>query len=483
MVQCGYSVVSAVHATGPPHRKYIDVVSQLGKFMVSAQVHHDPGNWELQEEILFLDFWGFCDPECQSFYEALAKLRELEGNERYSSAFSQPCTCKAVPDCPIIADVYSLALRGHPEVKALFLSQIRKRICDPIERTITCCLGPDADISSTSSLPGGDGKGSEDGIDFGTVKTEAPITNPPITIPAVTEPPVIITSNETLGTWRPNPEFGECGSKASFGTFIVRGDDTIAEEFNFPALLGGFSGDKVSYVCGGTVLNGWYVLTAAHCFDARIQITEIVLGEQDVSMEIDGPASLPVQKFSPAEILIHPSWSIRRLLDGFDIALVRLDRRADLFLDLAAPSNVVPVCIPWQASDPGFELSQSTTVTVIGWGVTDKPTQIQRANLAKYGVVEPILQKVELDVVDSEACLAKYTGLQTQTVICASKEGQDSCSGDSGGPLIFRKSPFDPWFQAGIVSFGPNNCGTNLQPGVYTKISAYLPWIIENLKE
>jgi len=30
----------------------------------------------------------------------------------------------------------------------------------------------------------------------------------------------------------------------------------------------------------------------------------------------------------------------------------------------------------------------------------------------------------------------------------------DSCSGDSGGALIYRSSPEEPWFLVGIVSYG-----------------------------
>ena len=60
--------------------------------------------------------------------------------------------------------------------------------------------------------------------------------------------------------------------------------------------------------------------------------------------------------------------------------------------------------------------------------------------------------------------------------------GQDSCSGDSGGPLVVRQGGSEePWFQIGVVSFGPKQCGSGL-PGVYTKITEYLSWIEENLE-
>jgi secreted trypsin-like serine protease len=35
----------------------------------------------------------------------------------------------------------------------------------------------------------------------------------------------------------------------------------------------------------------------------------------------------------------------------------------------------------------------------------------------------------------------------------------------------------------GIVSYGPRNCGTREQPGVYTKVSHYIDWIKDNIYE
>ena len=37
------------------------------------------------------------------------------------------------------------------------------------------------------------------------------------------------------------------------------------------------------------------------------------------------------------------------------------------------------------------------------------------------------------------------------------------------------------WYQVGITSFGTATCGVG-DPGVYTKVAAYLPWIAKNLE-
>ncbi len=59
--------------------------------------------------------------------------------------------------------------------------------------------------------------------------------------------------------------------------------------------------------------------------------------------------------------------------------------------------------------------------------------------------------------------------------------GKDSCDGDSGGPLVYREASSSPWYQVGIVSFGTLECGIGV-PGVYTRVSAFIPWLKQNMK-
>lgn len=65
--------------------------------------------------------------------------------------------------------------------------------------------------------------------------------------------------------------------------------------------------------------------------------------------------------------------------------------------------------------------------------------------------------------------------------------GKDSCKGDSGGPLMFLgdwdESPL--FYVAGVVSEGPD-CEKTTEhqvPGIYTRVSAFLQWILDNIRE
>ena len=70
---------------------------------------------------------------------------------------------------------------------------------------------------------------------------------------------------QELGTWKPRAEKGECGTKAT-ATHIIGGVVAKYGEFPYMALLGyGSSLSEIQYQCGGSVINKWYILTAAHC--------------------------------------------------------------------------------------------------------------------------------------------------------------------------------------------------------------------------
>lgn len=104
------------------------------------------------------------------------------------------------------------------------------------------------------------------------------------------------------------------------------------------------------------------------------------------------------------------------------------------------------------------------------------------------GRASSILQKVVIEVVGREQCQTFYKkqiNVQiTPKQICAGgKKRQDSCSGDSGGPMhtaIYLNNEAR-YVQQGLVSFGPRECGLENFPGVYTRIDYYMDWILDNI--
>ncbi|XP_034240297.1 trypsin delta-like [Thrips palmi] len=81
------------------------------------------------------------------------------------------------------------------------------------------------------------------------------------------------------------------------------------------------------------------------------------------------------------------------------------------------------------------------------------------------------LRQTTVSVVDAATCAKDYKGTRavTKRMICAANPGKDSCTGDSGGPLLsVQRGRAD--VQYGIVSWG-DVCAEAKHPGVYTNLA------------
>ena len=79
-----------------------------------------------------------------------------------------------------------------------------------------------------------------------------------------------------------------------------------------------------------------------------------------------------------------------------------------------------------------------------------------------------------MNIIQDDICNQSYDSVDTSTQFCAghSKGGRDSCTGDSGGPLICINEQNEPILY-GAVSWG-GVCAAPYQPGVYTRINRNL---------
>ncbi|KAF6122233.1 transmembrane serine protease 7 [Phyllostomus discolor] len=89
----------------------------------------------------------------------------------------------------------------------------------------------------------------------------------------------------------------------------------------------------------------------------------------------------------------------------------------------------------------------------------------------------PVLQQAEVELIDQTICVSTY-GIITSRMLCAGVMSgkRDACRGDSGGPLSCRRKSDGKWILTGIVSWG-HGCGRPNFPGVYTRVSNFVPWI------
>ncbi|XP_047487475.1 phenoloxidase-activating factor 3-like [Penaeus chinensis] len=251
---------------------------------------------------------------------------------------------------------------------------------------------------------------------------------------------------------------------------IFGGTNTVIGEFPWMAALG-YIGDNGSlgWNCGGALINDRYVLTAAHCghpdFLSGFTLTTVRLGEHDFSKTQDCNSAAtkclpPVQDFAPEQVIIHPSFN-KRASESDDIALIRLNRKVQF------NAAVQPICLPPAGLNLGSFLAGRDPV-VIGWGITQNTMNVQ------------VLQKVAVPFVDFGTCKrANAPETLVSGQICfGGRAGQDSCRGDSGGPLFLDASPGTI---LGIVSKG-GPCGKAGVPAIYTDVPFYRGWIVQNLR-
>ena len=113
---------------------------------------------------------------------------------------------------------------------------------------------------------------------------------------------------------------------------------------------------------------------------------------------------------------------------------------------------------------------------------------------AGWGALEPgsrlrpkTLQVVDVPMIDNRQCEQwhREKGINViiyDEMVCAGYYGggKDSCQGDSGGPLMLYDEDAGSWLLVGVVSFG-NRCAEPGYPGVYTRLTTFIDWILANL--
>ncbi|XP_043926765.1 acrosin-like [Protopterus annectens] len=212
-------------------------------------------------------------------------------------------------------------------------------------------------------------------------------------------------------------------------------------------------GNTREHICGGSLINNQWVVSAAHCFHKGFldspEKYRIVPGINKLSEAKEDSQVQTIRK-----IVMHENYS--EATHENDIALVKLTN------PITYTDKIRSVCIPT------IEQSQALkTCFISGWG-----------RHVEGGKLPDDLEEGEVNLFDITTCNAWYMGLLKQGVICAGQEdgSVDACQGDSGGPLsCFDYTDFK-FYIVGIISWGLG-CGRPRLPGIYTNVARYKSWI------
>jgi secreted trypsin-like serine protease len=210
------------------------------------------------------------------------------------------------------------------------------------------------------------------------------------------------------------------------------------------------------------------VLTAQHCVQA---IGAVEIGRYNVSDDSEVYEVHVIER----EVL-HPEYYSdgSKDVDEFDYALLKLYHATQL-------KNVTVVTVNFNATVPN---TNGQELYVMGWG---KPS------LDAYEERSDYLQQAEVYYIENEYCRTfKSSDGETlddrvfDITLCAGDfdELDDSCTGDSGGPIVIRgntnSSAAD--VQVGITSYG-FGCANPELPGIYARTSYVADWIVQNVCE
>jgi trypsin len=219
---------------------------------------------------------------------------------------------------------------------------------------------------------------------------------------------------------------------------IVGGDNVIVGEFPFYVWTSG------TRLCGGSIIWGDFIITAAHCAQAYSTSKNVRYGSTSRYVG----TVLPIDR-----LISHPDFDTETMAN--DIMLVKLKQYS---------SRLRYVTLN---SDP-LTPAEGVSITGMGYGsdgMQDTTTK---------------LMKVKMPSVGYSKCVETYDDmLNDNQMTCTGgspEGGKDTCVGDSGGPMMIDGT----YTQIGIVSWGAG-CAEPNTPSINTRISTYMPWIKEQV--
>ncbi|XP_065203978.1 urokinase-type plasminogen activator-like, partial [Planococcus citri] len=228
-------------------------------------------------------------------------------------------------------------------------------------------------------------------------------------------------------------------------------------------------GSSWEHHCGGAIIGEDVILTAAHCLqqhssgDLRVIVGKHTLSEQDKYQNV----------YEVAQTIVHPEFR-KEGPHSNDIALLKIHHSNSSHSGgFTCNSHVQSICLPEmniRSKDVG------DWCTVSGWGT----------GMHGSSSISQVLQAASVPLLDLTTCRqSEVYGSATiqfilDSMICAGtlEGGVDACGGDSGGPLACKIN--GRFVLLGVVSWG-DGCARKNKPGVYTRVSYFLPWIEKSL--
>jgi hypothetical protein len=234
---------------------------------------------------------------------------------------------------------------------------------------------------------------------------------------------------------------------------IVGGSSTVIS--NFPWQVYYISGN---FRCGGSILSGKWVITAAHC-TKNASGGATPASEMFVQVGANNPVNNPNdgKTYAVSQVIVNEGFDSQTLLN--DIALLQLTDSINF-------PNAVPIKIVTNYDVAAGAIDPGVMAWITGWGLTRVNPSTLPSNL----------QEVLLPIVSDAQASTVWSSIPATDIMAGYLNGnKDACNGDSGGPLVVPV--LNEYKLAGLVSWGSTNCNTY---GAYTNVSDFEAWIQTN---
>lgn len=209
------------------------------------------------------------------------------------------------------------------------------------------------------------------------------------------------------------------------------------------------------YQCTGTVVAPSLILTAGHC--AENMMTGVVnspAGYRVVTGSVD-PMTPTASVSTVLGVIVYPGLA-RRVDDG-DAAL----------LVLSNPISAPPIALATRSY--ARHLRGGSPAVVAGWGITSYEQRLPTERLQAASTV----------VQGRKWCRVNARPFYAKNELCAISPpsyATGACAGDSGGPLLARRSTDGQPIQIGIAVHVYGRCSTR-RPSVYVSTGAISAWV------
>uniref|UniRef100_A0A6B0VC06 Putative serine protease n=1 Tax=Ixodes ricinus TaxID=34613 RepID=A0A6B0VC06_IXORI len=306
----------------------------------------------------------------------------------------------------------------------------------------------------------------------------------------------------------------ECGRRHTRNTVSERiMNGTVAEPGNWPWMVALYtSNDK--FRCGGVLISKQYVLTAAHCFanqnasflsarlgstnktrstDCSDEITRPDAAEQSATTQNDATQNAKVICVDVEQVCIPVPDDCNFFMR--DIGILKLKRPVSL------TDFIQPICLPQNCVEPRLDV----LTYIAGWGkievvqdsyeyddyedYEDPEAEGDDESSAEEEISERSpsgpavmvtdahtyrLMQRQICLISKEECEQQLNRTVPDYTVCSTG---GTCSGDSGGPLMYEDN--GTWFLVGIHSASGGNCYEPELPARHIKVSYFITSLIE----